>query len=256
MMGGNMTNGRRRPVRAIAVVLLVLTSGACGASTDSATRADADRDLLHSVFDDGPYTYWRAYDRLADFLPNVRHTSAQQPSQSERPTDSVVLAVVTESEEGAGFIESGTPPTSGQPGARATSYSDPVAHWRTLRVTLAVKEVLAGPATNAITIDLPLKGNARDGDDGVAVERALRELGTVVVLSKELPDRPEYLGMRRVLPDAPFGIATVDDQGALAFPFIAEGVGPNAAEEFMAGLDTLEELRAQARQPDRTVRGK
>jgi hypothetical protein len=192
----------------------------------------------------------RSYERLTDFLPNVRHTSTADPERREtRVTDSVVRGTVVTVEEDRGFVEIG-PATRGRPGAVATDYDDPTAWWRTLRVTVQVEEVIAGPQSRRLTFYLPLMGSAADGEDGAAVARGLHDLGEIVLFSRPNPAGPEYLGLTRKLPNEPLSLATVGDVGELDFPFADEEDGPSA-EEFMAGLDTLEELRAQARKPSR-----
>ena len=221
----------------------VVVVGAAGVGCDSATVARVLGDSAGSVV--------QPHRSLSEFLPNVRHALRDSPEPGQAVTDSVVFGWVTDVARDRGFVE-GNPGTAGRPGAVATAYDDPDADWRTVRITVAVDEVLAGPLVRPFTVDVGLLGNVSTGENDSDVECALAGLGAVVVFSKALPDPPEFLGIPRHLPDEPFGVAAVASTGALHFPFATGGPG-RTSDAFLGDLDTLEELRRAASQPDRTV---
>lgn len=194
----------------------------------------------------------RPHKNLAEFLPNVRHAWQDSPEHGEAVTDSVVLGRVTDVVRDRGFIEKTQPGTMGRPGATETAYDDSAADWRTMRLTVAVDEVLAGPSIESLTVDVPLLGDTTTGGDDSHFECAFTELGAVAVFTKGNPDAPEFLGIPRQFPDKPFGVATVDTTGSLHFPFAPGGPG-RTSEAFVADLDTIDELRSELDKPTRTV---
>ena len=213
---------------------LALAWGSSTGSQSSSSQADLRFNLARTAGG-----YHRPYTRLAEMLPN-----AVVAGETSGATDSVVVGTIRSAVEEAGFIESGQPSTAGAPGATRTTFDDPKADWRTLRVTVAVEEVLAGERVEQLVLDWSLRGNNDNGEDAAAVARELKALGRVVLLSKALPAGPEFLGMRRTLPDPPLGVAVVGADESLAFPF-----ADVTAAAFLDGIDTVEELRAQAQKP-------
>ena len=189
---------------------------------------------------------------LRDSLPNVRHAMEFDPDAGRPLSDSVVLGRVVEVVRDRGFIESGQAGTAGRAGAAATAYEDPAASWRTIRLTIEVDEVLAGPSVAELAVDVALMGNAESGEDDSHVECTFKGLGDVVAITRANPSDPEFLDIPRQFPDEAFGLATVDPEGKLAFPFAPGGPGRTSGD-FIAGIDTVEQLRREARQPTRTV---
>jgi len=183
-------------------------------------------------------------EQLSESLPNTRHAWSQPPGLPGTPaSDSVVRGRVVEVVEHSGFIETGAMPRPGRPGATRTDYTDPKASWRAVRVTVEVAETLAGPAAPTQEFYLGLLGHAERDDEAATMSQTLQGLGEVVVISERRPSGSEFLGMTRVLISSSFGIAAVDETGSLSFPF-ADPEGPSP-QEYMAGVDTLEELRAE-----------
>lgn len=194
----------------------------------------------------------RPHRDLAELLPNVRHAWSASPDAGEAVSDSVVRGRVLEVVRDRGFVESGHPGTAGRPGAAATAYEDPAADWRTIRVRIEVDEVLAGPALAVLDVDVGLMGNVTSGEDDTHVECAFEELGEVIAITRSNPSGPEFLDIARHLADEPFGLAVVDAQGRLFFPF-AHGDPGRTSQAFAGGIETLDQLRHEIRQPTRTV---
>lgn len=240
-----------------AAAAVALTSVGDPGSDPKSERSNRQTDfkaLAAALGSDAGGTIFRPYSRLADFLPNVGHVSDLAPSSPPtRMTDSVVSGTVVEVSDDRGFIESGAAPTKGRPGAAVTVYDDPAAHWRTVRVRVHVQEVLAGTDHGTLKFFLPLIGNAKTGEDAAAVERALRALGDVIVFSKAVPEGLEYLGIARNLPDEGHGLASLSAAGEIEFPFAGDESTQGSAE-FEGGVNTLDQLRAEARKPERTVK--
>jgi hypothetical protein len=191
---------------------------------------------------------------LADLLPNAMH-------QGGAWSDGVVVGTVSSIEKEAGYAEPGLAdaPREGVAGAHVTRFDNASAHWRTLRVTIAVEETLAGPPHPAVVLSWPVLGSSRHGEDADGIARALRTLGRIVVITRDNPSGPEWLGIRREVSDRQLGIAQVDDQGTLTLPFADATEYPGGSccpvdgLAFMAGMDTLDELRTQAAAPAHTV---
>lgn len=223
---------------------LLLAVIAAGSPTRTSTTA-ADRAELASQLTAHPLgSATRPFSKLTETLPNAR------AKDGTVLTDSVVTGVVTVVTNGQGFDETGQAPTPGKPGARILGFHDRAADWRTLRVTVRVDTVVAGPSQREVLLDWPVMGSTADGDDAAAIGRALKALGRVLVLSQALPRGPEFLGLRRQVPDRPYGLGLVGSDESLSFPFIdpADG-GTIDGPTFMAGVDTLGELKAAASKP-------
>jgi hypothetical protein len=227
---------------------LVLAVSACegdghASVTDAAKVLRADTDLTASVS--------RPWKTLRDVLPNVTYsydTPGQQPAM-ERVTDSVVMGRVIRTEPARGML--GEPLTAGEDvRTRVVAFDDPRAAWRVLSVTFQVTETLGGSPADELLLDWYM-GPARGGTDVRTVEQALKDLGSIVVLSKAFPDAPEFVPGRGPLP-AGYGIGRVADDGSLDFPLVDADDSPRS-RIFQDGIDTLDELRAEARKPARTV---
>jgi hypothetical protein len=243
-----MNNRRLGMVSACAVAAAAVTGGLLYAGTGQPATAQpfASREGLFAALNaHAAASMWRP-QRLTDMLPNVRHAWRTAPSEQGQPvSDSVVRGRIVDVEAHAGFIESGRAPTAGRPGASSTAYDDPAAHWRAVRVTIAVAETLAGSRTEQIEVYLSMIGHAERAGEVQAMEQTLEDLGEVVVITQRHPNAPEYLGLRRSLVDTSFGILTVDGSGRLGLPFADQEEGTDSAA-FLEGVDTLDELRAES----------
>jgi hypothetical protein len=241
-----------RAFRLMALMLALGTGMAALAvvSRSGGTTPDQDRAELLQTVRFGSGAFVREYSRLADMLPNVK------TADGGTTTDSVVIGTVIDVSDEAGYVEIRPTggPVPGAPWARVTSFDDPAAHWRTLKVTVAVEEALAGAAGSPLELSWPILGNSQAGHDGAAVGRALKSLGRIVVLSKADPPGPGSLGIQRSLPDKALGILKVGADGSLSLP-LAEGgeagLGPADGEAYLADLDTLQELRTETGKPTR-----
>lgn len=237
---------RAAALAGLAVALVGLGLGAA-AINDGEAKPNSGRDraaLERNIRVGGGGSFARPYSRLVEMLPNAKDR------QGSSISDSVVLGVVDSVRDGAGYVESGQAPTAGHPGARVTTFNDPLADWRSIQVVVAVKETIAGQPTDELVISWPLMGNSLRGDEKEAVARALKALGEVVVFSTTRPSGPEFLGIGREIPDREYGIAVLGDDGGLRFPFIGEGAsGAAKASEFAGDLDTLAALRTAAKKP-------
>jgi hypothetical protein len=196
-------------------------------------------------------SYARPWTTLRDVLPHVTYASVTAGQQSrERITDSAVVGRVVSTDEAHGML--GEPLVAGEDvRSRVVAFDDDRAAWRVLSVTLQVSETLAGPPVDELVVDWYLRGPDDGGDDAGTASRALRDLGTIVLLSKAHPDRPEFVPGRAAVPMG-YGVGRVASDGTLSFPLIAPDESPSA-EVFLDGVDTLTELRTEARTPPRTV---
>jgi hypothetical protein len=192
----------------------------------------------------------RHWKTLRDVLPNVTYTYEGNGQQSsEQITDSAVVGRITHTAPGRGML--GEPLVTGEDvRSRVVPFDDPRAAWRVLSVTVAVSETLAGTPVDELVLDWYLSGSSERGDDARVVGQALQDLGTVVVMSKAWPDRPEFVPGRAIF-ELGYGLGRVATNGTLDFPLIARNEAP-AAAAFQDGVDTLSELRNLAHQPPRT----
>lgn len=242
----------RASTSTVAVIAALAASAAfLGAGNADREVAANGRALLLAATSEPPTaTVYFPYSNLREMLPNVRHVPRErQDLPGTASSDSVVVGRVVGVEEFRGFVESGNPPTTDNPGARATAYDDPNADWRAVQVQFEVDEVLSGPSAQTMTIYLDALGPATGAQESEAYLEELKRLGRLVLITRTNPSRPEFLGLDRVLADKTFGIATVDGNGALDFPFWSEADDRPSAATFMADVDTLAKLRAQSREP-------
>lgn len=237
---------------AVATLLVACGTDSAGSTPTTAQSPGCDRTAVTKALGESVGDVAFLPKDLAESLPNVRHAMDVDPDAGRPVSDSVVLGRVVEVVRDRGFIESGQPGTAGRPGAVATGYEDPAASWRTLQLRIEVDEVLAGPSSAELAVAVALMGNVASGEDDRHVECAFEGLGDVVAITRGNPSGPELLDIRRQFPDEAFGLATVDPQGNLSFPFAPGGPGRTSGD-FLGGIGTIEQLRREARQPSRTV---
>lgn len=234
--------------RTLLPLLALVAAAACGGVEEPRPAADPVEVLrADSSVAVSSARHWRT---LRDVLPNVNYSYERDGQQSsERVTDSAVVGRVTRTAPGRGML--GEPLVAGEDvRTRVVPFDDPRAAWRVLSVTVAVSETLAGTPVDELVLDWYLSGSSERGDDARVVGQALRDLGTVVVMSKPWPEGPEFVPGRAAL-ELGYGVGRVAADGALDFPLIAPNEAPPAAA-FQDGIDTLSDLRDEARQPPRT----
>lgn len=251
---GVLRRARRRAALvagAVAVVGAALGTAALdagrGGDLEPAATVDAVQVLRSGAGANSAGYYWST---LRGVLPNVTYTYDSAGRQvREQVTDSVVVGGVVRTEPAYGML--GEPLVAGEDvRTRVVAFDDPRAAWRVLSVTVQVTETLAGAPADELVLDWTLLGPSDGGQDARAVGQAFEDLGTLVVLSKASPTRPEFVPGRTPLPSG-YGIGRVADDGGLDFPLIAPNEGPPAAA-FQDGIDTLSELRDEARKPAKT----
>jgi hypothetical protein len=236
---------------AVAVVGAALGTAALDAGRGGDLQPAATIDAVQvlragsSVASEGRY-----WSTLRGVLPNVTYTYDSAGRQMrEQVTDSVVIGRVVRTEPAHGML--GEPLVAGEDvRSRVVAFDDPRAAWRVLSVTVQVTETLAGTPADELVLDWTLLGPSDGGQDARVVGKAFEDLGTLVVLSKAAPTRPEFVPGRSPLPSG-YGIGRVAADGGLDFPLIAPNEGPSAAA-FQDGIDTLSELRDEARKPTKT----
>lgn len=242
-----------RATASLAAGLMLAVSG-CSSSQPSASSgqgeerkpvsaAQARAALLATVDDHGSGgSFHRPYDTLVDILPS-------QTDKRPSAVDHVVVGTITDVIPALGVIETGEPPTQGRTYAKITDFDDPASDWRVIDVEVSVKEVIAGSPESAddagtLTFQWSLRGNARTGEKWSDVAQGLKELGLILLLTRDRPDEPQFI-MSRVASDPVFEIAQVDDAQKLSFVFADADTAP--ANEFTRGIDTLDEVRAAVR---------
>lgn len=241
-------------VSATAVVLtvapIVLDAGGGEApESESAVMADAVQVLRFGILTGGSSSV-RPWSTLRGVLPNVEYAYDSGGRQMrEQITDSVVVGRVVRTEPAYGMR--GEPLVAGEDvRSRVVAFDDPRAAWRVLSVTVEVSETVAGTPAEELVLDWTVPGPSDRGPDAVIVGRALEELGTLVVLSKASPDRPEFVPGRAPLSSG-YGVGRVAADGRLDFPLIGSQEGLSGAA-FMGSITTLPELRAEAQEPTST----
>ena len=240
---------------ALAVTAVVIAPAAFvgGRSPSSGPAAAADAVQVLRAGSPVAASYMRFWSTLPGALPNVTYEYDSAGRQvREQVTDSVVVGRVVRTEPARGML--GGPLSTGDDArTQVVDFDDPRADSRVLLVTIEVEETLAGGPGDELVLDWTLLGPSGRGQDARVVGQALQDLGTVVVLSKASPARPEFVPGRAPLPFG-YGLGRVAADGTLDFPLIAPQEGGSPAS-FQDGVDTLPELRAEARKPIRTEPG-
>jgi hypothetical protein len=181
---------------------------------------------------------------LADALPNVRH---QRPGAPAEPvSESVVLARVADVKNGEGrYRKDVANPAEPE---QIVKFDDRRAQYRTLIVTLAIDDVVAGASPGETATlqwliagpNLP-EGSAPAPENPDEVAAGLRQLGRSLWLIREDGFLADY-GYRYV--------ARVDDQDRVDFLFYE----PELRGQWVGDLTTVARIRDEGRKPERTVR--
>lgn len=224
-------------LRSVAMLILglALLTG-CGSTRATSSPTDGDRRALsNNINPDLAGAFLRSYSTLAEMLAGA--------SDSPGAADAVTVGRITEVAPGNGYIDQVSPLTQGGSGPKVVDFDSSEANWRTLHVTVAVEESLGGESMQSLILDWRIFGSSRDGEDWKAISRALLGSGKVMVMSKQLPDSPEFGGLRRILTDPPYQFAQLDDVGRITFPYIEDdGEGPSGPE-FLGNIKALSDVR-------------
>lgn len=167
---------------------------------------------------------------LEDLLPNRSFSIDGEPA---RPLAAgVVVGTVDAIEPGAAYA-------AGQdsPGGTRIPFDDPDALWRLMIASLDVERSVGSvPEAGVVRVVLPIDGDV----DPAAFSRDVEAMGTVIAVL----DRPGAFAAdpsaHPVRWDGVF-LAPVDSAGGFTFAALGD-----AAEEFQAGLDTVDEVMAAA----------
>jgi hypothetical protein len=226
--------------------LLAITAAAMTLRTEN-IDPEADRAaLIQNVAGHSAGTYIRGdFDHLIAMLPNATHGA-----EGRTVSDSVVVGTITGITKHTGVMDIAPPPgVDGDFRNEKVPFDSPTADWRNLKITVTVSEVLAGSAVTTLVFDWSI-GAAEDAD---AIGRALKDLGTVMVISR--PYGPNTMGRTRQLSDPTAALLQVAADGSLSFPLTATGDAAAALAvarsdaAFADGVDTLAEVRTAARKP-------
>lgn len=220
---------------AVAVSVSCGSEGAHVAVSDPRISTDEAREVLFGALrgrwerSDGT----RLFVTLDDLLPN------RGPAVTERPiSERAVVATVDKVTEGRGYLM----PSEGEP--VPVDYDDPRADRRTVHVRVTPLEDLSGgvpgdPLVVGLVTEVPPD----------VMELALSSLGQVVLFlagpSRALPGEP---GVAALAAEGVLPVVAAD--GRLSLPALEGDVrGRQEAAALLAGSETLEELRAAAREP-------
>lgn len=174
---------------------------------------------------------------LEDLLPNRSFSVDGEPARSL--TAGVVVGTVDAIEPGAAYV-------AGQdsPGGIEVPFDDPDALWRLMIASLDVERSVGSlPDAGAVRVVLPIGGDV----DPASFSRDVEAMGTVIAVL----DRP---GAFEVDPSAHpvhwdgVFLAPVDADGSFTFAALGD-----SAEEFQAGLDTVDEVMTAAHGPEVVV---
>ena len=240
-------------IRTAGAAVIVVAVGAVAFTVldDPTTKADpqADSRALRANATAGAASFAGDFPALADMLPN-----AKLPDGTST-TDAVVVGTITAVVPEAGYDELYIPnaPAPGKPGARVTTFDDPLADWRTLRVTVDVEEMLSGQQTQQLNVSWSLLGSSTKGEDAAAIGRALKALGRVVILTTSHTSDPANLGITRDVQGKEGCVIKVAPDGTLSLPLAGgseEGARIVDPAAYLSDVRTLDQLRAQAAKPD------
>jgi hypothetical protein len=121
----------------VVLTALAVTAGAVALRDDPIDPA-ADRAALMKHHSGGSYA--RGFEHLVEMLPNAAHGP-----DGGRVTDSVVVGTITDVAEHTGVVDVMPDETLGTPDRNdKVPFDSPTAHWRNLKLTVTVTDVLAG----------------------------------------------------------------------------------------------------------------
>lgn len=190
---------------------------------------------------------------LAEYLPNQEISVA---GDTAKPTSSgVLVGEIVDVKSGAGYAvldEDGKPARDAESGTKV-AFDDPRAAWRVAVVTIKVDRALSTATIGDCTAGdddgcTTQFGYGLYGVDPSTEIQGLLELEDVVVVldpSKTYPDIAK--GLPAVARSEAL-LGDIDDQGIVGFPALGE-----ENQAFVASLDTVEAIAAQARKGPQPV---
>ncbi len=230
------------PVLAAASLIALLGgASACGSSDRDAggQQPSATNYAMEHVHDRGEGALrLRPFANISQALPT---TVLERPDGTrESVLTAVVVGTIESVDDGRAFVD-------GERGSSEVPFSAPEADWRTLHLQVEVAEGISSPrVAKRVTVGLAIGGRtdvARMRSDLAALGRVLLPLtsgGAVFAYDPALlsiAEDGQLLGL--VGPDDRIELPALD---------------PEEEERFLAGVDTLNELRAAAAGPPKVIR--
>ena len=219
---------RRGPVAGMLLVAVLLTGCPTEVTTPDEDFVRGMRGWVGGIDRVEPF-----YRHLEDLLPNRRYLredgSALHPLSSR-----VVSGEFVGATRGSGFLGTG----------KQVRYGDKDAVWNTVHAHFRVDEYIAGHGPKHVMVGWP----PSDGSDLGKTRAGLMSMGKTVLFLTSSAVYDYDKDVHAVAEDGAF-LATVTNDGDLALPFI----GRERSSVLLERVDTLSELRAEARKPSRTI---
>lgn len=233
------------PARAALVILLGSCSLPQGESADTAYAVGYLQTRLTSAERITPYS------RLEDALGNAVIDPGSRQAAMPAP-NTVLIGRVVDVQPMAGYVP--LPEVDWLPGGRdaiAVKFGNPKALWRTVRLIVKVDEQLATAPSlepgSQVSVGLAIGGPQEVEFPRLA--QGLKALGSAAFfLTASGPVFNSDPTLYSIVEDGGF-VASIDQSGTLTLPML----DPVRAEDLLANIDTLTELRAAAAGPPRSI---
>ncbi|NUT35545.1 MAG: hypothetical protein HOV79_21035 [Hamadaea sp.] len=220
----------------LAVAVVALSALGFVVAGDRHSHSDAEYLFAHlRARSDAADAIWLE-NSLAETLPS-RRFSVHGGAATAR--NGVVIGRITDVREGRGFSHKDDAPSSTE-----VAFDSPDALWRTVEVTVTIEEAWGRGAgqktvTFAVIIDR--------GADAKTAVNGLRSLDRVIV-GLDRQGRYAYAPHLYSISHSGDIFGTVDARGGIQLPVMEHG------DDFMNGVDTVEELRGEAGKAPLTIR--
>lgn len=173
------------------------------------------------------------YRHIEDLLPNRRYL--REDGSALRPVSfRVVAGEFVGARRGSGFLGTG----------KQVKFGHEDAVWNTAHADFRVDEYIAGAGPRHVIVGWP----PSDGTDVGETRAGLMSMGRTVLFLTSSAVYDYDKDVHAVAEDGAF-LATVAADGDLDLPFIR----PERSSVLLERVDTLSELRAEARKPARTI---
>lgn len=219
-----------RGLRGRVALLLLLPLFACATET-----ATPDRRFIQGMraWIEAPTRVEPFYRHIEDLLPNRRYLR-EDGSALRALSFRVVAGEFVGAKRGSGFLGTG----------KQVRYGDKDAVWNTVHADFRVDEYIAGRGPKHVMVGWP----PSDGTDLGKTRAGLMSLGKAVLFLTSSAVYDYDKDVHAIVEDGAF-LATVTNDGDLDLPFIR---APRSSV-LLERVDTLSELRAEARKPSRTI---